>query len=81
MNMLSLCLMDSSIALPYHQIAMRDIFQYRPEGAIPQITLKIKWIKHEQPTEYEKLIPVKVTGVTPPKSFILECSPNTISGG
>lgn len=54
---------------------MDVVLKYQPGRIIPQVTLLIKWVGKEQPTEHK--IVVKLEGVHQPESFVLQCIPNT----
>ena len=55
------------------QIAKDVVLDYRPGRAIPHIRLTIRWEEGD--------IPVKLTGVASPQSFMLERPKNTLTRG
>lgn len=66
-------------ALLCPQIDMDLVLQYYPGKLIPHVPLKMKWVGQGQPAEGD--IPVKLTGVHAPESFLLQCTPNKTTKG
>ena len=56
------------------QIAMDAVLNYRPGRTTPLVRLKIRW-------EEDAIIPMKLTGVASPQSFMLEHPQNTPTRG